>query len=83
MLIVIDFAHIVINFTALRSRNVGRRIVTLVHMLFKEWIHLAEEVLSVKGSLHIVLFNENILCCGAQFTSNKSIIIRESATEFN
>lgn len=73
MLSVIDFAHVIVNFSALRGRNVSCGIVSLGNMLFEKWVHITDQVLSIKGTLHSQL---EILFTFA--TTAKSIIILTS-----
>ena len=59
MLGVIDFAHVIVNFSALRGRNVSGGVVSLGDMLFEKWVHITDQVLSIKGTLHgqlVILF---------------------------
>ena len=79
MLIVIDLAHVVVNFTALGSRNVGRRIVSFGNMLFEKRVDLAEKFLSIKSGLHGQLL---VLLFSFVMSTIKSIFIQTS-TEFN
>ena len=73
MLSVIDFAHVIVNFSALCGRNVSCGIVSLGNMLFEKWVHITDQVLSIKGTLHSQL---EILFTFA--TTAKSIIILTS-----
>ena len=73
MLSVIDFAHVIVNFSALCGRNVSCGIVAFGNMLFEKWVHITDQVLSIKGTLHSQL---EILFTFA--TTAKSIIILTS-----
>ena len=55
MLSVIDFAHVIVNFSALCGRNVSCGIVALGNMLFEKWVHITDQVLTIKGTLHSLL----------------------------
>ena len=55
VLIVVNFAHIVVNFSPLSGRDVRGRVLSFMHELFEEGVDLAAEGLSIQCTLH---------CCG-------------------
>ena len=56
MLVVVDFSHVIVNFSALGGRDVSGGVLAFVDELFKEGVDLAVKGLSVKCALHSYTF---------------------------
>ena len=52
MLVVINFSHIVVNFSTLGRRDVSGGVFAFMDELFKEWIDRPGQGLSIKCALH-------------------------------
>ena len=53
----VDLGHVVVNFTTLVCRDIGRGFVSLSHELLKEGIHLTVNRLPVVRCLHLSLID--------------------------
>lgn len=52
VLIVIDFAHVVVDFATLIGRNVCCGIISFMNKLLEQGVHLTVEALSIERTLH-------------------------------